>query len=114
MLLTGPNCFKRTQGSIDNRGGLEAYVNSYENTWKVLDDAVAKGVDLPKLYFACGTDDMLFNGYQHFKEHAMELGLKAKFEEIPGYKHEWRFWDLTIEKALDYFEIKAPNAGNPF
>lgn len=109
-----PDYFKRTQGSIDNRGGLKAYVDSYENTWRVLDEAVKNKVDLPKLYFACGLDDMLYGGFKHFKDHAEEIGLDAKFEEIPGYKHEWRFWDLTIEKALDYFGIQAPDAGNPF
>ena len=77
-------------------------MESYENTWRVLDEAVAAGKKLPKLYFACGKDDTLYNGYLHFKEHAQEIGLEAKFEEIDGYKHEWRFWDLTIEKALDY------------
>ena len=104
---TNPAFFKRTQGSIDNRGGLEAYLASYENTWRVLDEAVKKGVDLPKLYFACGKADMLYEGFQHFKAHAREIGLKAAFEEIEGYRHEWRFWDLTIEKALDYFGIRA-------
>ena len=29
-----PGFFKRTQGSIDNRGGLEKYLASYENTWR--------------------------------------------------------------------------------
>ena len=98
--------FSRTQGSIKNRGGLKAYVKSYENTWRVLDEAVEKGVDLPRLFFACGKDDMLYEGFLHFKEHAKQIGLKAKFYEVKGYKHEWRFWDLSIEKALDYFEIK--------
>ena len=105
--VVNPDFFQRTQGSIDNRGGLEAYLASYENTWRVLDEAVAKGVDLPKLYFACGKADHLYNGFLHFKAHAGEIGLKAAFEEIDGYRHEWRFWDLAIEKALDYFEIHA-------
>ena len=100
-----PGHFQRTQGSIDNRGGLKAYLNSYENTWRVLNEAVEKGAELPKLYFACGKDDGLYSSFLHFKRHAARIGLQAVFEEIPGYKHEWRFWDLTIEKALDYFGI---------
>ena len=106
--------FKRTQGSIQNRGGLENYLASYENTWRVLDEAVEKGVELPKLFFACGKDDGLYPGFLHFKDHAKEIGLPAEFVEIPGYRHEWRFWDLTVEKALDYFGIGAEDAGNPF
>ena len=109
-----PQYFKRTQGSIDNRGGLQEYIDSYENTWRVFNEAIEKKVDLPKLYFACGLDDSLYNGFKHFKEHAEELGVDIKFEEIPGYKHEWRFWDLTIEKALDYFGIEVPEVEMPF
>ena len=30
-----------------------------------------------------------------------KLGLKLeKAEEVPGYKHEWDFWDLALRKAL--------------
>ena len=102
-----PAFFKRTQGMIDNRGGMEAFLASYENTLRVLDEAVKKGVDLPRLYFACGKDDMLYGDFVHFREHAAAIGLDAEFVEIEGYKHEWRFWDLSIEKALDYFDIRA-------
>ena len=100
-----PAFVARTQDSIANRGGLEAYLASYEYTWRVLDEAVKAKVSLPKLYFACGKQDHLYEAFQHFKAHAEEIGLDAKFEEIDGYRHEWRFWDLTIEKAMDFFGI---------
>ncbi|MBQ7488724.1 MAG: hypothetical protein IJT77_14640 [Clostridia bacterium] len=111
---TNPVFFERTQGSIDNRGGLEAYLASYENTWRVLDDAMQKGVDLPKLFFACGKQDHLYNAFVHFREHAEKCGLDATFVEVDGYKHEWRFWDLMIENVLDFFEIKGEDCGNPY
>ena len=109
----GNSMFKRTQGSIDNRGGLEAYLASYENTWRVLDEKAHTG-ELPKLYFAIGTNDFLYDAFKHFRAHAEEIGLDATFEEIPGYKHEWRFWDLTIQKALTFFGLDQTDAGNPF
>lgn len=109
-----PRLWKRTEGCIENRGGYEAYEASYENTWRILDEAVASGADLPKLYFACGKQDHLMPVYNHFKEHAKEIGLDAVFEEIDGYRHEWRFWDLTIQKALDFFGLDTQDAGNPF
>ena len=28
------------------------------------------------------------------------MGLPLYYEEVPGYKHEWDFWDLTLKKAL--------------
>ena len=109
-----PRLWQRTEGCIENRGGYEAYQASYENTWRVLDEQVAAGVSLPKLYFACGKQDHLYPVYNHFKKHAKEIGLDATFEEIDGYRHEWRFCDLTIQKALDFFGLTANNAGNPF
>ena len=61
---------------------------------------------LPKLFFACGKEDMLYQNYTNFKAHAKEIGLDAEFLEIEGLKHEWRFWDQALEKALDYFQIE--------
>lgn len=104
----------RTKNIIAMYGGLEGYINSVGNSWAKLDELVAKKADLPKLYFACGLDDMLLSTYTTFKEHAKEIGLDAKFEEFEGYKHEWRFWDLTIQRALAYFGFSSRDCGNPF
>lgn len=97
--------WSRTQGSIDNRGGLKAYEESYENTWRVLDEQVKKGTDLPRLYFASGKQDFLYPAFKHFRQHGEALPIDITFEEIDGYTHEWRFWDLTIQKALDFFKL---------
>lgn len=90
--------------SIKNAGGLEAFRNSCENTWSIIERDCGKGI-LPKLYFCCGTKDMLYPRYCKFKAFAARIGLNAKFEELEGYAHEWRFWDICIERALDYFGI---------
>ena len=95
----------RLRTSVINAGGLEKYVNSEENTWKIVDMLAGTG-KLPKLFFACGKEDMLYQNYTNFKAHAKEIGLDAEFLEIEGLKHEWRFWDQALEKALDYFQIE--------
>ena len=28
------------------------------------------------------------------------MGLEYFWEEVPGFAHEWDFWDLTLRKAL--------------
>jgi putative tributyrin esterase len=34
---------------------------------------------------------------------------------MEGYKHEWRFWDITIQHAIKFFGLgREENAGNPF
>ena len=102
----------RTLTSIKNAGSLEAYVNSYENVWDRLAELNGKGV-LPRLYSACGTEDFLYQRFADFKSYAQEINLDATFEEGPG-KHEWRFWDTYIQKALEFFGLTGHEAGNEF
>lgn len=83
----------------------EEFLNSYQNSWKVLENNVLQGKQMPKLLFGCGEDDPFYPGFLKFKEKADGIGLKADYFSVPNYKHEWRFWDLGIERALDYFEI---------
>ncbi|MGI5885206.1 MAG: alpha/beta hydrolase [Candidatus Spyradocola sp.] len=103
----------RSRGMIENRGGLEKFQASYENTWGLV-DKLAGSKDLPRFYFAIGKDDFLYESYKTFKAHAAQIGFDAKFEEFDGYKHEWRFWDLTIQRALEFFGLSEQGAGNPF
>ena len=67
---------------------------------------------LPKLYFCIGTEDFLYDQlYVPFKKACMEKGVDILFEEVPGFGHEWRFWDPQIEKAMDFFGVpKSPHA----
>ncbi len=103
----------RTLNSIRNAGGLDKYIDSYENTWDII-GKLAKTGKLPRLYFACGADDHLYEPYLEFKKYAGEIGLDAVFEETEGYRHEWRFWDLSIQRALAFFGFTADDMGNPY
>ncbi len=111
---TEPGLYERTKKSFANyEGGEQGYLDSVENTWKIIGEKAGTG-ELPRLYFACGEDDVFFPAFQKFREYAGEIRLDATFETIPGYKHEWRFWDLTIQKALTFFGLDTDGAGNPF
>lgn len=102
----GKNPFaSRLRTAVINAGGLEKYLASPENTWDKVNELAGTG-KLPKLFFACGTADMLYENYVSFKEHAKQIKLDAEFLEIEGYKHEWRFWDQALEKSLDYFRLE--------
>lgn len=103
----------RTRTTLLNAGGLEAFKNSNENVWAIIDKKAKTG-ELPKLMFACGENDIiLWPLYRKFKAHAEEIGLDAYFFSRPGYRHEWRFWDLAIQEALNFFGIED-RGGNPF
>lgn len=99
-----PKMYQRTMQSVRNYGSIEAYKASYEYTWRIFQEKAHTG-ELPRLYFSIGTEDALYPAYCHFKSVATEIGLEATFEEVPGYCHEWRFWDLAIQKALAFFGL---------
>lgn len=99
-----PKMYHRTLQSVRNYGSLENYLASYENTWRIFQEKAHTG-ELPRLYFTIGNDDHLYPSYGHFKEVAQKIGLDATFEEVDGYCHEWRFWDLSIQKALEFFGL---------
>jgi S-formylglutathione hydrolase FrmB len=103
----------RMVNTIKNAGGLEAYINSNENVWAIIDKLAGTG-KLPRLMFACGKEDMLYPNYLAFKEHAKEIDLDAEWFELEGYHHEWRFWDIAIQKALTFFGLDDTQRGNPF
>ncbi len=103
----------RLRGMVDNAGGLAAFLDSEENVWRIIDEKVAGGT-LPPLYFACGTDDsLIYDSLLAFRRHAEQIGLDAEFWTPDGYAHEWRFWDLAIQKAFDFFGFEDVES-NPF
>ncbi|MFJ6651489.1 alpha/beta hydrolase [Microbacterium sp. NPDC091313] len=114
VLAEGEDWFAdRLRGAVANAGGLEAYLASPENVWRAL-DRQAQGGGLPRLFFACGAeDDRILPDLELFADHAARIGLDAEFWVAEGFGHEWRLWDLAIQRALDFFELENVPS-NPF
>ena len=111
---SGGGFMQRQINAIAKYPTVGDFLSSYENTWDRFED-VCKAGKLPKMYFAIGTKDFLYDMYRKFKEFAVKLHANIKFEEIEGYQHEWRFWDITIQKAIEFFGLKKDTrAGNLF
>lgn len=102
----------RLRNDVINAGGIERYLAT-NDLWS-LATSFAGREDCPKLYCAMGTEDVMYDEFQQFRKHAQSIGLNAVFFEEPGYKHEWRFWDLYIEKALEYFGMVGETGGKEF
>lgn len=98
-------CTERTLFNIENAGGIDKYLNSYENLWGKTKEAVGKQSEYPLFYFSVGKDDFLYSSYKEFEKYAKEIGFEAKWEELDGYAHEWRFWELEIQKSLELFGL---------
>lgn len=61
---------------------------------------VAEGRPLPKMFITCGDKDFAMSGSTFARDTLKELGYDVFWEEVPGYGHEWDFWDLTLRKAF--------------
>ena len=64
--------------------------------------AVEEGKKLPPLYITCGEEDMLYQVNTEFKDYLKELGIDVTWISVPGYTHEWRFWNLAVEEFLKW------------
>ena len=81
--------------------GLPAENDRFEP--EVLAKKVAEeGKKFPKVYMACGKDDFLFENNQQFRDLFISLGADVTWDEIEQYGHEWRFWDIEVERFLDW------------
>lgn len=71
----------------------------------LLEQHVAKGTDLPRLYQCCGTEDFLYQHNLNFRDKAKQLGVELTYEEDEGCAHTWDYWDLAIQRALRFFRV---------
>ena len=62
---------------------------------------IAQGKQVPKYFVTCGMKDGALAGAQYARDFLTEAGYDVFYEEVPGYAHEWDFWDLTLRKALN-------------
>ena len=82
------------------------YINSYECMWEQLPE-VAKKRNLPPMYVTCGTNDDCYPKVMEFEEYAGSLGINnITYNYVEGYGHDYVFWDLALQKSLDFFESR--------
>lgn len=62
----------------------------------------AQGKSFPKVYMACGGKDFVFDNNVQFRDFLQALGADVTWDELAEYGHEWRFWDIEVEKFLDW------------
>lgn len=76
------------------------YLRKYEPLL-LLQKAVEQS-DMPAFYYSYGDKDFLFEQQEWFRGKLDGLSLDYKAEVLPGYGHEWAFWDLQLERFLDW------------
>lgn len=61
---------------------------------------VEEGKPLPEFFFTCGDKDFALEKSRYAAHFLKENGYTVHEEWVPGYAHEWDFWDLSLRKAI--------------
>lgn len=78
------------------------YADTRPDLYLMLKEYEGKMAELPKLYLSCGSDDGLLEANVKLKDQILAQGGQVAWEELPGYGHEWAFWDLQLDKFLNW------------
>lgn len=54
------------------------------------------------VYMTCGDKDFVYESDVKFVEAMKEKGMNVDWISVKDYEHEWRFWNLAIERFLDW------------
>lgn len=97
----------RFDNMVSMMGGMEEFLSSKVNVRRTIVELMAAGKEkaLPELFFAYGDKDHGYAEFLSFLEFSRKQHFPLTYEVIPGYRHEWRFWDLAIQDALYFFGI---------
>lgn len=81
-------------------GDLDDFKGGPHDMYHAAKMNVEQGKKLPKFFFTVGDKDFAIEGVEDAYNYLTELGYDTFYEKVPGYGHEWDFWDLTLRKAL--------------
>lgn len=83
--------------------GSRVWVRGSEFDPFVLAGKIAKqGKAFPDIYLACGQGDSFYNRDIELRDGLAGLGANVTWDELTAYGHEWRFWNIEIERFLDW------------
>lgn len=124
LALTYPECFEgcaSLSGSLDiTRKGRPCNINEWrgnfgfdlpspsalegtENDIFALTKKLANtNISFPKIFLWCGTEDSLIKINREYTQFLNELNVSHVYNESEG-DHSWKWWDLHIQKVLEFF-----------
>ncbi len=81
--------------------GLNYSVNKNQDIFRLIEDA-NKINEKPRIIQICGREDFLYQDNLRFKESIEKLDFDFRYLEWEG-DHSWPFWDVAIQKAMQFF-----------
>ena len=106
--LVDPMFEVRKTGSLkgyheQNFGTEEELRDSINDLPSMLEKQIEKGVELPRFFQCCGTEDFLYDQNVEFRDRFINKVDLTYYEE-PGI-HEWGFWDRNIQRVLNWLPL---------
>lgn len=100
-----PEAYQAAQQFFLNFGSPAEYESSTEdNIFNIVEDRVRKGLPMPRIFMACGTEDFALEPNRHFHNVLCGLGVEHEYIEAPGV-HNWAFWDNHIQQVLSWLPV---------
>lgn len=97
--------FKAFKLAAKNQYWLILVVDTAKYTDKnpevLIEELLQKGMDIPRLFLACGTEDELLGVNRRFKEFLSANNVKHEYMEDTGM-HDWTFWNKCLVPAFDW------------
>lgn len=72
------------------------------NTFELVEKNIKENKKMPDIFLTCGREDFLYEANVKFHELLEEKGIEHVWRDIPGYEHEWGFWDAELVPFLDW------------
>ena len=69
---------------------------------KLVKKCKAEGKKIPELFMCVGQDDFLYRDITDFHQFLVGEGIAHRYDDLPGYRHEWALWDRELEQFLDW------------
>ena len=91
-------------------GSAEKY-----NILSLLKRRAEEGAKLPLFYLSCGENDFIYDNSVRLEQAMTNLDVAHRWESVEGFTHEWRFWDMQLERFIkwlprtDYYKGKVRN-----
>lgn len=109
--LTHPERFQ----AIGSFSGAVSMLNGKEGTYDVMNIIkylLETKQSFPHMYIACGKKDFLYDANVQLTKYLKNNDVPVTVDFVEDYTHEWRFWDMEVERFLDWLDRSDHYAGS--
>lgn len=85
-------------------GDLDKLPGSDMDVYALVKNRLAENKSIPRMYIACGTEDFLLPNNRAFGDFLTKNNVPVDYVEGPG-EHNSAFWDVYIEKVLNWLPL---------